>query len=240
MSRVVFPAIVAALTAGAWMSIPTSANQDFMGVLKATPPLSPPFIRSPAFYDISSGPATVVFTTKVENLTDHVVTITVDINVHHITTYYGRNVADGEPGKPGIDFKPQDPPHTTQVVYGTPFQRTLTVQPKGAPPQMVSFSTVMTMCGYFQFDIGKHFKGGHENLSGGFARVLGCNSSSGGGSGGGSGGSGGGSGSSGGSGGVSAATAGVPLANTGEPVASFLLGLLLMCLGGVALRFRRA
>src|SRR5437762_3658510 len=39
-----------------WMVVPTSANDDFMGVLKGSPPLSPPFINTPASYDISSNP----------------------------------------------------------------------------------------------------------------------------------------------------------------------------------------
>jgi hypothetical protein len=212
-----------------WMAVPAAASTDFLGVLKGSDPMSPPFINSPASYDISSQSATVVFTTQVENLTNHVVVVTVDINVNHILTYYGRNVADGEPGKPGITFKPGDAPNTTQQTYGTPFQRQLTVQPKGAAPQLVTFSTVMTTCGYFQFDVGKHIKPGvHENLSSGFARVLGCTHSGGGGGGG-----------VGGSGGVLAATAGVPLANTGLPVAGGLAGLIMALIGAAALRIRR-
>jgi hypothetical protein len=174
----------------------------------------------------------------VENLTNHVVTVTVDINVNHIITYYGRNVADGEPGKPGITFKSGDVANTTQETYGTPFQRTLVVQPKGAAPQLVSFSTVMTTCGYFQFDIGKHHVpgGGHDTLSSGFARVLGCTS------GGGGGGGGGGTVGGGTSGGVLGATApvGEVLANTGLPsTAAGLLGSTLMLIGGLGLWIRR-
>jgi hypothetical protein len=217
-----------ALLGAQFVALPASANDNFMGELKASRPLSPPFINSPASYDISSHPATVVFTTKVENLTDHVVTVTVSAGAHHVLTYYGRNVADGEPGKPGITFKRGDPPNTTQVIYGTPTLMTLTVQPKGAPPQLVTFSTVMTMCGYFQFDIGKHFKNGtHVNLSGGFARVLGCSHSTGGG------------GGTGGSGGVLASTAGLPLAKTGLPVVGGLAGIVMALIGALGLRIRR-
>jgi hypothetical protein len=224
---------VASLFAVPWLVVPTSASSDFLGVLKATRPISPPFISSPGSYDISSGPATIVFTTKVENLTNHVVTVTVDINVHHVVTYFGKNVADGQPGQPGITFKPGDAENTTQLTYGTPFVRKLTVQPKGAPPQVVTFSTMMTTCGYFQFDIGKHLEGGtHDTLASGFARVLGCTPS------GGTGGTGG-TGGSGGTGGVLAASAGIPLANTGTPLASGLLGMLLILIGGLGLRFRR-
>lgn len=223
-----------------WMVLPASASSDFLGVLKGSPPLSP-FVSSPASYDISSKPATVIFTTQVENLTNSVVTVTVDINVNHIITYYGRNVADGEPGKPGITFKGSDVANTTQETYGTPFQRTIVVQPKGAAPQLVSFSTVMTTCGYFQFDIGKHHVpgGGHDTLSFGFARVLGCTS---GGGGGGVGGGGGGTVGGGTSGGVSGATApvGEVLANTGLPsTAAGLLGSILMLIAGLGLCVRR-
>jgi hypothetical protein len=225
---------VAALTAVSLVAVPASANPHFMGELKSSPPLSPPFITSPAFYDISSHPQTVEFTTKVENLTDHVVTVTVVAGVHHILTYYGQNVADGQPGQPGITFKGSDANNHafTEENYGTPFKMTITVQPKGASPQMVTFKTVMTTCGYFQFDIGKHDHGIHQNLAAGYARVLGCNTSSGGGTG-------GNGGAGGATGGVSAASAGLPLANTGEPIASGLLGLFMLVLGGLGLRFRR-
>ena len=227
----------AALLTVPWMVAPVSANGNFMGVLKATPPMSPPFTQSPASYNISSGPVTAVFTTKVENLTNHVVSVMVDINVHHVTTYYGQNVADGQPGKTGITFKAGDAPNTVQVTYGTPFKRLLTVQPKGAAPQLVTFSTVMTVCGYFQFDIGKHLKGGgHENLSTGFARVLGC-THSGGGGGGGTGGAGGGTG---GTGGVSGSSAsGQVLAATGVQVAGGLIGAFMVLIGGLGMRIRR-
>jgi hypothetical protein len=216
-----------ALFAAQWMAVPASADNDFLGVLKGSHPMSPPFINSPASYDISSHPVTVVFTSQVENLTDHVVTVNVDINVHHVLTYYGRNVADGQPGKAGITFKPGDAPNTTQKVYGTPFTMRLTVQPKGSAPQLVTFRTMMKECGYFQFDIGKHFKHGrHDNLSTGFARILGCTSHSGGTGGGGT-------------GGVLAATAGIPLANTGVPVGAGLLGAIMAVIGGLGLRIGR-
>ena len=226
---------VASLLIVPWVVAPVSAG-GFLGELKGTPPMSPPFINSPGSYDIGSGPVTVVFTTQVENLTNHVVSVMVDINVHQVMTYYGQNVADGQPGKPGITFKPGDAPNTTQVVYGTPFQRLLTVQPKGAPPQLVTFSTVMTKCGYFQFDIGKHMSNHqHDNLSTGFARVLGCKTTTGGG--------GGGTGGAGGTGGVSGSTAGGPqgevLAATGFPVAGGLLGALMVLIGGLGMRIRR-
>jgi uncharacterized membrane protein YgcG len=235
---------VGALLIGPWAVASVSAG-EVLGELKGTPPMSPPFINSPGSYDISSGPVTVVFTTQVENLTNHVVTETVDFNVHHVMTYYGQDVSDGQPGKPGITFKKGDAPNTTQVVYGTPFERTLTVDPKGSAPQLVTFSTVITQCGYFQFDIGKHMSNHqHNNLSTGFARVLGCKTSGGGGGGGGTGGGGtGGSGGAGGTGGVSGATGsggqGEVLAATGLPVGGGLLGAALMLIGGLGLRFRR-
>lgn len=218
---------VAALLIVPWVVAPVSADGDFLGVLKGTSPMSPPFINSPGAYDISSDPVTIIFTTKVENLTDHVVSVVVDINVHHITTYYGQNVADGLPGKPGITFKSGDAPNTTQVTYGTPFQRTLTVQPKGSAPQLVTFSTLMTKCGFFQFDIGKHMSNHqHDNLSTGFARILGCKTATGGGT-----------------GGVSGATAtsaqGEVLAATGFPVGGGLVGVLMALLGGLGVRIRR-
>ena len=206
------------------MVAPVSAK-TFLGVLTGTPPLSPPFVSSPHYYNISSGPVTVVFTTQVENLTNHKVSVVVDINVNRVMTYYGQNVADGQPGKAGITFKAGDVANTQQVTYGTPFQRLLTVAPEGAPPQLVSFSTVMRQCGYFQFDIGKHMANGqHDNLSAGFARVLGCN----------------GTGGIGGTGGVSGASAtGEVLADTGFPAAGAPIGALMVLIGGLGRWIRR-
>jgi hypothetical protein len=72
----------------------------------------------------------------------------------------------------------------------------------------------------------------HENLSTGFARILGCKTTSGGGTGG-----------TGGTGGVSGATATSPhgevLAATGFPVGSGLVGALMVLIGGLGLRIRR-
>jgi hypothetical protein len=207
------------------MSAPATANNNFMGALKGSPPMSPPFINSPNSYDISSQPATVVFTTKVENVTNHEVTVTLDIDVHHVMTYYGRNVADGEPGQAGITFKRGDWRHTHDEPYGSERDRTITIEPNGT--RMVTFDTVVTKCGYFQVDIGKHFdNGSYENLSTGFVRVLGCKTS-------------GGGGTPGGTGGVSGATAGIPLANTGAPIGGGLMGLILVLAGALGLRFRR-
>jgi hypothetical protein len=219
---------VGALLIGPWAVASVSAG-ELPAELKGTPPMSPPFINSPGSYDISSGPVTVVFTTQVENLTSHVVSETIDINVHRIMTYYGQDVSDGQPGKPGITFKPGDAPNTTQVVYGTPFQRTLTVEPKGSAPQPVTFSTVMTQCGYYQFDIGQHMSNHqHENLSTGFARILGCKTTGGGGGGGGTGGV----------GGAGSGGQGEVLAATGLPVGGGVVGALMMLIGGLGLRLR--
>lgn len=208
-----------------WIAAPVSADGNYLGVLKATPPLSPPFINSPASYDISSHPVTVVFSIRVENLTQHIVTVTVDVGVHHILTYYGRNIADGEPGKAGTIIKAVGPPNLTEETYGTPFKMQFTVEPRGAPPQLVTFKTVVKRCGYFQFDMGKHENGVQANLAVGYARVLGCKAVGGG------------------TGGVGAASATGPhgevLAGTGIPVAGGLLGALMVLVGGLGMRFRR-
>jgi hypothetical protein len=90
----------------------------------------------------------------------------------------------------------------------------------------------MTACGFFQFDIGKHLGNHqHDNLSSGFARVLGCTTTTGGG---------GGGGGTGGTGGVSGSTAtGQVLAATGVPAAGGLIGALMVLIGGLGMRIRR-
>lgn len=254
----------AALIVVPWAVAPAAASSGiFQGKVTASPPMSPPFISSPTAIDISQGPVTVVFTTKIENLTDQVISGTVDIGVAQILTYNGRNVTDGDQGKPGITFGPSDAANTTQVRYAAPRQLTLTLQPKGAAPLVVSFSTVMTTCGYFQFDMGKRNPGGaYSGLTSGFARVTGCSTGSSGtppptnptpapsptppptgGTTGGTvpptGGVSGASASSSPHGGVLAASAGVPLANTGLPIEGGLAGAIMVLIGALGLRYRR-
>jgi len=149
------------------------ANTDYMGVVSAGKPDAPPFVFSPNFMALSGGPATITFTIHIKNKTASPQTLTLLFGVHHIVTYYGTDVSDGQPGQPGITFKKGDSQHTTQVLAAPSQTRTVTV-PAGSNPLTVTFTQSVSSCGYYQVDVGRHHRRTHENLSSGFTRVLGC------------------------------------------------------------------
>jgi hypothetical protein len=163
-------AVVGAFTTAA---VPADASV-FLGILSATRPASPPFVVSPNFMTIGSGGAGITFTTTVTNLTTVPQTVTLTFGVHHILTYYGLNVADGQPGQPGIKFVKADVPNTTQQLVGTSQVVTVTFPPAASGPTTLTFQQTVHICGYFQVDLGQHLQHSHANLSGGFTRVLGC------------------------------------------------------------------
>jgi hypothetical protein len=171
--------VTLALVAGTLLlsvTMPASANSNYLGLLSAGKPASPPFVFSPNFLTMSGGGATIVFQISVNNLTNSPQTLTLNFNVHHVLTYYGIDVSDGQPGQPGITFVKGDAPNTTQVLAGTPQTVTVTFPPSGSGPTTLVFSQTVNICGYFQVDVGQH-QGLNQvaaNLSSGWTRVLGC------------------------------------------------------------------
>src|SRR5476649_1562341 len=77
-------------------------NPNFEGILSAAQPTG--FMSSPDAYDASSGPVTVDFNVAVTNLTAASQTVALNFSAHHILTYNGVDVSDGQPGQPGITF----------------------------------------------------------------------------------------------------------------------------------------
>ena len=71
-------------------------------------------MSSPDAYDISGGPVTVDFDIVATNITNSAHTIALNFSAHHILTYNGVNVSDGQPGQPGITFS--GPAGTTQAL----------------------------------------------------------------------------------------------------------------------------
>lgn len=160
---------------GAMTTAVAPANASaFLGILSAGKPASPPFVFSPNFMTIGPSGANITFTISVKNLTSEPQTVTLNFNVHHILTYYGLNVADGQPGKPGITFKPGDAPNTTQQLVGTPQLVTASFPPAAAGPKTLTFQQTVNTSGYFQVDVGQHKTATQPqaNLSSGFTRVL--------------------------------------------------------------------
>jgi hypothetical protein len=223
------------LVAGLGLSATAALASTFNGVVFSKP-LSPPFITSPAAYNVGQ---TLVFSVTVKNTNKGSMTIPLDFHANRILTFKGQNVADGQPGQAGITFGPNDYKLTTQTPYGSEQDQTLTIE--GGATTTVTFDLQMTICGYFQIDLSTPPTEGNDqiNLSAGFARVLGCTSPSptpGGG--------GGGTGGTGGTGGVSGSTAatggtGAVLATTGLPILGGIGGAVMVLLGAIGLRIKR-
>ena len=87
---------------------PASANEygnpDYLGIVKASPPQG--FPVSPAFLDLSTGPASVNFSVPATNLTTSDQATPIELSLHRILTFRGQDVSDGQPGQPGISFPP--------------------------------------------------------------------------------------------------------------------------------------
>lgn len=176
--RLVRGLVTLALVVGtlAAASIPVAANPNYLGLLAAGKPASPPFVFSPNFYTMGAGSVNIVFRISVTNLTNVPQTLELNFNVHHVLTYYGLDVHDGQPGQPGITFVKGDAPNTVQEAVGSPQKFTITFPPAGSTPTTLVFSQRVSQCGYFQVDVGQH-KGLNriaQNLSSGWTRVLGC------------------------------------------------------------------
>jgi hypothetical protein len=167
-------AVLVAVMGGLTTALAPADASVFLGILSAGKPASPPFVFSPNFMTIGPSGATVTFTISVENLTSEPQTVTLNFNVHHILTYYGLNVADGQPGQKGITFKPGDAPNTTQQLVGTPQLVSVTFPPAAAGPTTLTFKQTVNTSGYFQVDVGQHKTATQPsaNLSAGFTRVL--------------------------------------------------------------------
>jgi hypothetical protein len=149
-------------------------NPTFEGILDAAPPGG--FTASPAAYNISHGPAMVDFDVVTTNLTTQTQSVALTFSVHHILTYKDINVADGQPGQPGLTFT--GPQGTTQALM--PGSTTSTETWGAAQKKTLLHEFVMNSCGYFQIDIWapvRHPQPGQEHratLASGFVRVLGC------------------------------------------------------------------
>src|SRR5713226_4845292 len=147
--RLVRAVIVVVAVIGAIAGVTPAGATVFLGILSGSKPASPPFVVSPNSISVGPGGAKVAFTITVTNLTTSPQTVTLTFGVHHVITYYGVNVVDGQPGQPGITFKPGDVRNTTQQVVGTPQVKTFTFPVHSEGPTTISFQQTVNICGYF-------------------------------------------------------------------------------------------
>jgi hypothetical protein len=152
-------------------------NPDFEGILSAAQPTG--FTSSPFTYNTYNGSVSINFDVVTKNITDDPQTVALTFSAHHILTYNGVDVSDGQPGQPGITFS--GPDGTTQALMpgSQPFTETWT--PMGT--QNLALTYNFTACGYYQLDVWAPFSQGGDNgrgratLASGFIRVLGCGTS---------------------------------------------------------------
>lgn len=172
-------AVAVAIVAMAGMALGTGpasafehANPDYLGILSAQPASGYPV--SPAFTDISGGPVTLTISVAVHNLTNQDQDVPMDFSVHHVLTYQGVDISDGQPGQPGISFPKGAASQTTQVAYGP--RQTNTFSIPAASDGSISFQATFSTCGYFQIDFNRTDQTNHKKvwLASGFTRVLGC------------------------------------------------------------------
>ncbi len=162
-------------------SAAAGGNPNFEGILSAAAPTG--FMSSPLAYDVSGGPVTVDFDVAVTNLTAVTQLVGLNFSADHILTYNGVDVADGQPGQPGITFT--GPSGTTQVAM--PGTQSLTTTWCGDQVVNLALQYNLDSCGYYQLDIWAPVSGGSDSsgqrdratLASGFIRVLGCGGGSG-------------------------------------------------------------
>jgi hypothetical protein len=168
-------ALAGALTVGvavfASQTAVAGGNPHFEGIISAAPPTG--FMSSPNAYDISGGPVTVNFDDVATNLTSDTQTVGLNFSAHHIITYNGVNVADGQPGQPGITFT--GPAGTVQQLVPGAQAFTETWDPNATDTLTLTY--MFDTCGYYQLDVWAAYAPAADHratLASGFIRILGC------------------------------------------------------------------
>lgn len=151
-------------------------NSSYLGLLSSTAPTG--FTPSPSWYSLAQGQKTLMFNTTVTNLTDGTVSMNLQLNLDHITSYPINGVqTDISNGQPGV---------VNGAIVDGQFNETLATEiqdPNGtitpvtiAPHAAVTltFTRTLTACGYYQVDVFKQGLGSEKGLVGFEIRVLGC------------------------------------------------------------------
>lgn len=173
--------LLGALFASAFAMLVASAvvfagegNSDYLGIISSTAPSG--YTPSPSSYDLSAGQNMLVFKFNVTNKTAEQQSMSLQLNVDHILTYRGQNVADGQPGvSNGAVVDGQfDETQSTQVQDSSPTFTTFTIAPNATETVTMSRSLGADACGYYQVDVAKAGLTSQKGLEGLEIRVLGC------------------------------------------------------------------
>lgn len=168
-----FASALAMLVASA-VVLAGEGNSDYLGILSSTAPSG--YTPSPASYDLSAGQNMLVFKFNVTNKTAQQQSMSLQLNVNHILTYRGLNVADGQPGVTnGAVVDGQfDETQSTQVQDSSPTLTSFTIAPNATETVTMSRALRAGACGYYQVDVAKAGMTSQKGLEGLEIRVLGC------------------------------------------------------------------
>jgi hypothetical protein len=148
-------------------------NPNYLGILSSTAPNG--YTPSPASYSVGS---TLTFQFTVTNLTAQAQSMSLQLNVNHITTYpvngQQLDISNGQPGVANgavVDgqFSEQ---LSTEVQDPKPTVTAFSIAPSAT--QTVHLSRSLGQCGYYQVDVAKAGLTTQKGLIGFEIRVLGC------------------------------------------------------------------
>ena len=163
--------VVASITAQAG-----EGNPNYLGILSSTTPTG--YVPSPSFYDVGSGPSQLNFQFDVTNLTAEPQTMSLEVNLDHITKYLGQDVSDGQPGvvNGAVVDGVFDSAGATEIQDPTPTSLTLSIAASATETIHVSRQLPAATCGYYQVDLTKVGLESQKGLVGFEIRTLGCTS----------------------------------------------------------------
>jgi hypothetical protein len=148
-------------------------NPNYLGILSATAPSG--YTPSPTSYSVGS---TLTFQFSVTNLTAQAQSMSLQLNVNHITKYpvngQQLDISNGQPGVANgavIDgqFSEQ---LSTEVADPNPTFTAFSIAPHAT--QTLHMSRSLGQCGYYQVDVAKAGLTTQKGLIGFEIRVLGC------------------------------------------------------------------
>jgi len=150
-------------------------NANYLGILSSTAPTG--YTPSPTPYSLSLGQNLLTFQFNVTNLTSEAKSMSLQMNLDHITVYQGQDVSDGQPGVVSGAVVDGQFNETLATELQDPNPTFTTLSIAGYATQTMSMSRTLPagQCGYYQVDV---FKQGQptsdKGLVGFEIRVLGC------------------------------------------------------------------
>ena len=156
--------------------IASEGNSNYLGILSSTAPAG--FIPSPTPYSLAQGQKTLTFSVTVTNLTGETQSMSLQLNLDHITSYpingVRTDISDGQPGvvNGAIVDGQFNETLATEVQDPNPTFTPFSITPNAT--ETLTFTRALNACGYYQVDVFKQGLGNQKGLAGFEIRVLGC------------------------------------------------------------------